>query len=167
METKVCTTCKEEKDVSLFYKRKESKDGFHCMCKLCISKSGGRYRKLNLEKIKTRNAVKYKNNKESVRKKQKEYREKNKVRLLAIDKIKRDKERLDFVEVEKKRKYNKEYREKNKEIIRLQVLEYRKNNKEKVSAIDRLSRSKNKEKKKEIDRKYRLKNRDRLLKERV
>lgn len=35
MNTKVCNNCKEEKEVSEFYIKNKSKDGFACVCKKC------------------------------------------------------------------------------------------------------------------------------------
>lgn len=33
---KVCTKCKEEKDVEMFYRRKDSSDGYNPQCKECV-----------------------------------------------------------------------------------------------------------------------------------
>jgi hypothetical protein len=36
MTTKVCSKCGEEKDISLFYKRVASTDGYNPQCKACV-----------------------------------------------------------------------------------------------------------------------------------
>jgi hypothetical protein len=51
METKVCTKCKEEKNVCEFGKLKTSKDGLLYSCKDCNNKRSSEYRKNNPEKI--------------------------------------------------------------------------------------------------------------------
>jgi len=106
METKVCSKCKEEKNICEFGKSKKSKDGLlHC-CKKCNNERSKKYVKENYEKtlecqrnwrkknpewVKNINAKNYTNNKEynnfRVKKwyennpeKTKEYREKYKPR---------------------------------------------------------------------------------------
>ena len=37
METKVCSKCKEEKNICDFYKRKETKNGYRSDCKKCFN----------------------------------------------------------------------------------------------------------------------------------
>jgi hypothetical protein len=108
METKVCSKCKEEKNVCEFGKAKKSKDGLlHC-CKKCNNERSKKYVKENYEKtlesqrnwrkknpewVKNINAKNYTNNKEynnfrvkkwyeSNPEKRKEYREKHKPRKL-------------------------------------------------------------------------------------
>ncbi len=39
MESKVCTKCKEEKELSEFYKNKNYKDGYVTECKSCVIKN--------------------------------------------------------------------------------------------------------------------------------
>jgi hypothetical protein len=50
METKVCRKCKEEKDVSDFYKNSHSKDGLRSNCKICQNKNSTNWRTSNVEK---------------------------------------------------------------------------------------------------------------------
>ena len=38
MKTKICSKCKQEKDIILFSKRKDSKDGYRNICKECDNK---------------------------------------------------------------------------------------------------------------------------------
>jgi len=50
---KICAKCKVETELYNFYKRKESKDGYHNQCKICYKK----YQEYNSEKIKEYNKV--------------------------------------------------------------------------------------------------------------
>lgn len=50
---KICVKCKVETELYNFYKRKESKDGYHNQCKICYKK----YQEHNREKIKEYNKV--------------------------------------------------------------------------------------------------------------
>ena len=45
--TKVCTKCKAGKELSEFYKAKESKDGLRGTCKACAKDYGNKYRQVN------------------------------------------------------------------------------------------------------------------------
>jgi len=49
IDFKICTKCNEEKDVSEFYKRTASSDGYCYPCKKCDNK-----RRLNLAKVQLR-----------------------------------------------------------------------------------------------------------------
>jgi hypothetical protein len=77
METKVCSKCKEEKNVCEFGKLKTSKDGFLYSCKKCNNKRSVDYRKNNPEKVLelTRNWTK--KNPEWVYNRHKKWREEN------------------------------------------------------------------------------------------
>ena len=44
MKTKICSKCKQEKDIILFAKRKDSKDGYRNICKECDNKLHKRYK---------------------------------------------------------------------------------------------------------------------------
>jgi hypothetical protein len=78
METKVCSKCKEEKEVCEFYKSNKSKfDGKRPECKVCSNTMSTLYNQKNKEKI---NIIKQRyvdNNKEKVMKSKKEWFEKN------------------------------------------------------------------------------------------
>jgi hypothetical protein len=50
METKVCSICKEDKNVSEFGNSKSSKDGLLYCCKKCNSDRGKKYTKENYQK---------------------------------------------------------------------------------------------------------------------
>ena len=71
MPTKTCSKCKEEKDLSEFYKKKEASDGVKSACKVCTNKKEKEYREINRDKI---------------RKKDKEYRETNKGKIKEYNK---------------------------------------------------------------------------------
>jgi hypothetical protein len=134
MEKKVCTKCKEEKDVTEFSSSRND-------CKLCAKEYQKKYRE---------------NNKEKIRQSKKEYREKNKEKIRQSKKVYRKK----YGEILSIK--NKEYRENNKEKIRQTKKEYSENNKEKIRQTKKLYRENNKEilsiKKKE----YREKNKEKI-----
>lgn len=51
MITKVCSKCKEEKELTEFGKDLTRKDGYSYLCKLCLIKKSDTYRKNNKEKV--------------------------------------------------------------------------------------------------------------------
>lgn len=69
MGTKICKTCKENKNICYFSKKSESKDGLMNDCKKCRSIKEKKYRELNPEKNKNRRKLYYETHKE----KHKEY----------------------------------------------------------------------------------------------
>jgi len=71
MNIKFCTKCKIKKELSEFGKNKSTKDGLTHWCRKCVNK----YREENKEKIRKYGQYHYKNNKDEIRKKQKEYNE--------------------------------------------------------------------------------------------
>ena len=66
MQTKCCSTCKETKPVSEFYKARCNKDGLTYECKMCSKKKGRKY---------------YENNREKIAERQRRYREANKEKI--------------------------------------------------------------------------------------
>lgn len=50
MDYKVCTKCKEEKEITSFYKMTSSKDGFSYQCKTCIKQYTDKYTTLGISK---------------------------------------------------------------------------------------------------------------------
>jgi len=105
---RVCSKCKEEKELSDFTKRTSSKDGLSSSCKKCNSVYKKLYLQNNGEKIK-----KYKEkNKDKLKEYSKNYRENNKNKI---------------------HEYQKEYRENNKEKTRERSKKYVLENKEKIS----------------------------------
>ena len=77
METKICSKCNLEKELSNFRKRKDSKDGFRTECKECSYIVWKNYRDNNDEKIKDQKRKEYINNREKTLLKVKNYREEN------------------------------------------------------------------------------------------
>ena len=77
METKVCSKCKEEKNICEFYKRNETKDGYRSDCKICFNEKCLMYRLNNKEKIKNRQKEYFQKNKQSHLKKKQNWRKNN------------------------------------------------------------------------------------------
>lgn len=98
---KKCSTCKEEKDESIFGKDKRMRDGFRSQCKVCHKKSTDIWRKNNPEKVKSNRKKHYVNNRE-------EMLEKSRVQHKNLSKEQR----------EEKREYLKKYYRKNRETYR-------------------------------------------------
>lgn len=59
MTTKVCSTCKVEKELDEFHNYKASKDGKQRKCKECGRLSTAKWQKANPEKVKATNAARY------------------------------------------------------------------------------------------------------------
>ena len=64
METKICRKCKEERDICLFGKTKQNKDGLKSYCNECRKIESKKYRNENSEKRKETLKKFYENNKE-------------------------------------------------------------------------------------------------------
>jgi len=112
---KICSTCKEEKDIIFFGNDKNSKDGYSNRCKECLRNKS--------KKIRSKDGFKEKN-----RKYMKIYREENKDSF-----EKYQKEYYNRVDIKEIRKENsKKYREENKERLKEQKELWRENNKENV-----------------------------------
>lgn len=110
MQTKVCTKCHIEKELTDFHKDKYSEYGVTFACKICRRKSKNKYSQENKSKIA-------------------EYYQKNKEKILAKRKIHRAKHEV----VKQRSEYNKLYYNDNKEKIAKRSAIYRKLNKEKVA----------------------------------
>jgi hypothetical protein len=77
MEKKICSKCKEEKEICEFYNNKDRFDGKRPECKVCSNKQSTLYNQKNKEKV---NGIKQKyvdNNKEKVKQSKKEWFDKN------------------------------------------------------------------------------------------
>lgn len=73
LKEKICCTCKFSKSVSLFSKKKSTKDGYKQYCKQCANEKSRLYREKNKEKINQRNSEwYYKTKSERVARTQKE-----------------------------------------------------------------------------------------------
>lgn len=51
MNTKICSKCKLEKNLSEFNKNKQTKDKLNCWCNICYKKYKRKYSEKNREKI--------------------------------------------------------------------------------------------------------------------
>lgn len=94
---KVCTKCGEEKELELFVKNKQCKNGYAGTCKLCFSEYSANWyqknknrlkpirkewAKINKEKIKIKDKIYYYNNKEKILKYSADWYQKNKKRII-------------------------------------------------------------------------------------
>lgn len=126
MESKICSSCKEQKELNSYYKDKTKKDGYRHACKKCELKRSKKHREKNIEKIK-----KYREeNKEHRSAYMKEWRKNN------SEKIKQDKLNYNEENKEKINQYSKKYREENKEKILVKSKFYKQKNKEKIKATE-------------------------------
>jgi hypothetical protein len=135
---KICKTCDVEKELKLFSKSSNAKDGFKSQCKSCVSlKSKERsstkefkenqknyYNSIPPEVKKERSRKYYENNKEKVSESNKIYREENKEKLSKLNKIYQE-ENKDSLR-EKKKLYRSI--EENKQSMK----KWRKNNTDKI-----------------------------------
>lgn len=105
METKVCTICKQEKDISHFHFRKDN-GKYREQCIECRKEQNKIYRIKNQDKIKTRNKKKYAENAEEQKIKLKEYYKLNsdKIKVRTLEYYKKNKTKIG----EARRKYTKE-----------------------------------------------------------
>ena len=67
METKICSKCKEEKELCFFGVDKKRKDGFRVHCNDCRKIESLEYRKRNPKKRKETIKKYYENNKEKIK----------------------------------------------------------------------------------------------------
>ena len=74
MESKICTKCKIEKDITEYYTNKSKPIS---RCKECTKDKANYYRKSNIELNKERKRKYYQDNKEHCSLKNKKYREEN------------------------------------------------------------------------------------------
>jgi macrodomain Ter protein organizer (MatP/YcbG family) len=77
MEKKICSKCKEEKDVCDFYNNKSNLDGKRPECKVCTNKQSTLYNQKNKEKVKSIKQKYVDNNKDKVKKSKKDWFNKN------------------------------------------------------------------------------------------
>lgn len=152
MDTKICSKCEEEKEISEFYKDKENIDGLRGPCKKCWLKNCKKWTINNLERDKLNKKIwkernpsygrkYYKSNKDQILKKCKEYRINNIEKVKEAHKRYYHKHKKEFLEyarrwaknnVDKKRESNKKWAKNNlnkrREKKRKWQKEQRKNN---------------------------------------
>lgn len=142
---KTCSKCKEEKELSEFYKKISSKDGHRGVCKECYKNYSTKeirnksynnrknnesfieyrkkYREKNIDNIREKNKKYCVDNSEELKSKKKTYYEKNKEKILndMKEKYQINKELLSNEDILTKRKVGKnrvkKYRERNKELL--------------------------------------------------
>lgn len=113
METKICTKCKEEKELSFFKKSPKYSKGVVSQCNICVAKYRREFRAKNIELTREIGRREYKNNKEKRNASTQKWRDKNKDYILKYSENYRNLDR------EKYNKTAKESRERNKEAYRL------------------------------------------------
>lgn len=125
--SKKCTNCDKTKDISMFGKRKSSKDGLNNSCKVCSSNYMKEYQKKNEEILKEYRKEYVVKNKEKRKEYRNEYNKKNKL------KISDDKKKFYRKNKKKIGQKSKEHRENNKEYYVKYNKSYRCDNKEYLS----------------------------------
>lgn len=125
IELKLCTKCKEEKQINEFYKDNSKSDGLYSSCKFCNSKKNKKITEEQRRKINER---------------KKEYREKNKYKLKEKrkenkDKIKEWNKNWSLKNKEHRKKYMRLWRLKNKNHICLYNKKYRSSDTDVVKKI--------------------------------
>jgi hypothetical protein len=143
MQTKICSKCKIEKDISEFHKCSKTKNGFRSKCKLCINKESRDYSKNNRD---IRNKI------------QKEWRVKNQEKIKNYRKKYYDENPDNFIKI------SAEYRKKNPEKVKKQLKEYYLKNLEYHKNRQKLWADKNKEHKKNKKKLWNKNNREHINK---
>ena len=177
---KICSTCKVEKSVSEFGKRKVARDGLNSQCNSCRNKATilwrsknkeheKEYRIKNKESIKLRGEKYRENNKDKIKEyleRTKEHRLKQRAKHQAENSERLNKISRDYYKNNKEAcsKRNEEYRENNKEKVAAWQKEYVANNKEKTDAYQKDYRDNNKEKLAYSNKEYRENNKEKLSK---
>jgi len=77
MKTKICSKCKEEKDVCEFYKNNKNPNLYRGSCKICMNKQSKEYTEKNKISISEKNKEYRKKNRELIKIKRKKYLENN------------------------------------------------------------------------------------------
>ena len=81
MDTKICSKCKEEKEICEFGKDSTRKGGLSYLCKKCLCEKSDKYRENNKEKIVKSLDIYRKKNKEILKIKRKKYISENKEKI--------------------------------------------------------------------------------------
>lgn len=145
VDGKKCRMCGEFKLLSEFGKRKDSNDGHRHDCKECDKKRSKEYREKNREKVLEKSKLRYKENREYYLQQFQEYHKNN------------------AEEIKKRKKSH--YKE-NKEYIREKIKENYKENKERYLEYAKQYRTENKEKVNHNNREYYMLNKEKVKKQR-
>lgn len=159
METKKCNNCGEIKlfNSEYFPVRKDSKSGLRATCKVCYEAKRKEYRNANKEKISAKNRVKYLNNREEVIKRSWDYYLNHKEQHVASAKKYYEKNKEQLLAKGRDRY------EENKERYKQTKKEWRKNNIERILLKNKEYYKKNKEAISERQAGYYLNNRDKII----
>jgi hypothetical protein len=138
-QTKKCSKCGEVKDVNLFSKNRNRKDGLKSECKSCYKTYQKAYHEANREAIRAKSKTYYEANKENKLAYQKTYREANRDTIIAKDKK--------YYEANKDTilAKSKAYREANREAIYLQRKAYREANRDVITLRKKAYREANRD----------------------
>lgn len=115
---KQCTKCGETKELTLFYKRKDSSDGYRTACKACYNKQSKAYSLSNKSSLSEYQKVYANKNKEQLKEYRKQYNEDN------FDEIAKKKKAYYRANREKTLEYNRDYYENNRESIIYNSIKY-------------------------------------------
>lgn len=188
MQTKICTKCHIDKELTEFSFRDKTKNTHRGECTVCERTAKKQYRKENRAKLslmeqqwREKNKEKYREtkrlweekNKDRVIERVKTYRANNKEKKAHTDRLYREKNRV--ILLEKKRQYaaaNKDkiavrsrlYYEANKEQVNSRNKEYYEANKERISEYYRQWRETNQDRIVSYGKQYYIFNRDKILK---
>jgi hypothetical protein len=131
---KKCCKCKDQKELTEFYKNKAQKDGLSTVCKYCDKAASLLWAKNNPEKINARNAIWAKNNPEKGRQRTKKWRTSN------LEKAKAKARELRAQNLENYLASVKKWQAKNKPIVNFHIAKRRASKKKAcpswLSAID-------------------------------
>ena len=142
MNTKICTKCGAELDLSLFGKDKYSKDGFTSCCKECYK----RYHQDNKEHKRQY----YQDNKEHIAERHKQYNQDNKEYFAEHKKQYRQDNKEHIIELHKQyyqdnKEYIKQYYQDNKDWLAEHKKQYQQDNKEHIIELHKQYQQDNKE----------------------
>ena len=112
---RLCKKCGQNKDISLFPKKSNCKDGYNTICKICINLHNKQYRDNNKEQFKNIRKKHSINNKDKIRIQRSKYTKKHADKKAVYDK----KYRSDNREKIAKYKYNWEYKNRNDPIFKI------------------------------------------------
>jgi len=124
--TKICSKCKQLKEINEFYKHKEYLGGYRSQCKDCSRKGNELYRQIHKEEIKKYMKKYQKTNKKQLRNFKNKYYQTNKEKILKQHETYHQDHKKEIEE------YQKEYRQKYELRLKKQNKIYRKRNKEKI-----------------------------------